>query len=59
MLIVLTSFIHIILLIVYVNVDPKYIKVIKQNREARKLEMHNYNFERVASFKYLGVYKKK
>lgn len=42
----------------YVNVDPKYIIVIKQNREARKFEVHNFNFERVTSFKYLGVYTK-
>jgi len=33
----------------------KYIIVTRHNHETRHLEVNNYNFERVANFKYLGV----
>lgn len=33
----------------------KYMVVTRHNRETRHLEMNNFNFERVANFKYLGL----
>jgi len=33
----------------------KYMIVMRHNHETRHLEVNNYNFERVANFKYLGV----
>jgi len=33
----------------------KYMIATKHNHETRHLEVNNYNFERVANFKYLGV----
>lgn len=34
----------------------KYMIVMLLNHKTRKLKVHNDNFERVANFKYLGVY---
>jgi len=33
----------------------KYMIVTRHNHEIRHLKANNYNFERVANFKYLGV----
>lgn len=32
-----------------------YMVVVLLNRETRKLKVHNYNFEKMANFEYLGV----